>query len=83
MQEQETNKTTDNYVAILLEGLKSDFKVFGEELSAVRQKGDATFEAVGRLQEDVSVLKTDVSILKTDVSVLKTDVAELKLMLAY
>ena len=76
------NKNKDempkDYVAILLEGLKSDFKIFGESLAAVREKGEATFEEVGRLREDVSVLKTDVAELKTDVSVLKTDVGILK-----
>ena len=67
-----------DYVAILLEGLKSDFKIFGESLAAVREKGEATFEEVGYLREDVNVLKTDVAELKTDVAELKTDVAELK-----
>ncbi|MEK7066985.1 MAG: hypothetical protein AAB949_01260 [Patescibacteria group bacterium] len=78
MEEQKTDKTTQDYVAILLEDLKSDFKIFGESLTAVREKGDATFEAVGRLQEDVDILKTDVAVLKTDVAELKTDVSILK-----
>lgn len=78
MQEQKINKIEKDHIAILLEDLRSDFKIFGESLTAVREKGDATFEAVGRLQEDMQIVKTDVAELKTDVSVLKTDVAELK-----
>ena len=76
------NKNKDempkDYVAILLEGLKSDFKIFGESLAAVREKGEATFEEVGRLREDVSVLKTDVAELKTDVGILKSDMQTVK-----
>jgi len=72
------DEISKDHVAILLEGLKSDFKIFGESLAAVREKGEATFEEVGYLREDVNVLKTDVAELKTDVAELKTDVAELK-----
>lgn len=73
MQEQKKNETTQNHVTVLLEGLRSDFKVFGESLVAVREKGDATFEAVGKLQEDVTELKTDVSVLKTDMETVKEE----------
>jgi len=72
------DEISKDHVAILLEGLKSDFKIFGESLAAVREKGEATFEEVGHLREDVNVLKTDVAELKTDVSVLKTDMQTVK-----
>ena len=35
----------DQYT-VVLEDLRSQFKVFGEDLSSVRKKGDDTFEAV-------------------------------------
>ena len=63
---------------VILEGLRGDFKVFGEALIGVKEKGDATFEAVGKLQEDMTIVKEDVKILKKDVSVLKEDVSVLK-----
>ena len=82
MSNSDYNKNKDempkDYVAILLEDLKSDFKAFGESLTAVREKGDATFQEVGRLREDVNILKIDVAELKTDVSVLKTDMQAVK-----
>ena len=72
------DEISKDHVAILLEGLKSDFKIFGESLAAVREKGEATFEEVGYLREDVNVLKTDVAELKTDVGMLKTDMQTVK-----
>ncbi len=62
----------DRYTADL-EDLRSQFKVFGEGLDAVRKKGDETFEAVGELKEDVAVLKEDVSILKEDMLEVKEE----------
>ena len=59
--------------AVILEDIKGDFKVFGESLADVKKKGDATFEAVGKLQEDVSVLKEDVSVLKEDMGIVKDE----------
>ena len=86
MSNSDYNKNKDempkDYIAVLLEGLKSDFKVFGESLTAVREKGDATFQEVGRLREDVNILKIDVAELKTDVSVLKTDMQAVKIDVA-
>ena len=76
MQEQKNNKISDNHVAVLLEGLKSDFKIFGESLTAVREKSDATFEAVGRLQEDVSVLKSDMQTVKEELHLIRNELKE-------
>ncbi len=81
-----------DYVAVVLEEVRSNFKAFGETLDFVRMRGDATFEEVGRVREgleevkdnqilmqaDINVLKEDVSVLKQDVSVLKEDVSVLK-----
>ena len=77
---------------VLLEKLRSEFRTFGDGLSAIRDKLNSTFNQVGRntetlgrvedrltaVESDVSVLKEDVAGLKSDVGVLKEDVAEIK-----
>ena len=72
-----SEENRDQYT-VVLEDLRSQFKVFGEGLEAVRKRGDETFEAVGELKEDVAVLKEDVAVLKEDVTVLKEDMQEVK-----
>jgi chromosome segregation ATPase len=62
----------DQYT-VVLEDLRSQFKVFGENLDSVRTKGEATFEAVGVLQEDVASLKEDVAVLKEDMQEVKEE----------
>ena len=57
----------DREFTVVLEGLRRDFQVFGEDLVSVK-------EDVKVLKEDVKILKEDVSILKTDVSILKIKV---------
>ena len=54
----------DREFAVILESLRSDFKIFGEDLMSVKEDVEA-------LKEDVRVLKEDVSILKTDVHIIK------------
>lgn len=77
--EQKSKKEREgDQFTVVLEGLRSDFSVFGENLQHVREKGDATFEKVGQLSEDVEVLRDDVGVLKDDVGVLKEDVGVLK-----
>ena len=61
--ELDQRKTGTKYT-VVLEDLRSQFKVFGEGLHAVRKKGDETFEAVGELKEDVAVMKEDVGASK-------------------
>lgn len=68
-------KTKKNYtsteVGTILEEVRSDFKVFGESLGNVERRGNATFEAVGKLQEGVTILKEDVKTLKNDMVFVK------------
>ena len=61
-------KNTKDYTGVLLEEVRSDFKLIAESLDHVRKKGDATFEAVGKLQEDMTEIK----------AALKTDMVEVK-----
>lgn len=88
---QTRNKNRD-YTAVLLEEIRDDFKIFGEELTHVRKKGDTTSEAVEKLTgelvhvrqkgdatfEAVGEIKEDVTILKGDVTTLKMDMKEVK-----
>ncbi len=67
-----SEENRDQYT-VVLEDLRSQFTAFGEGLQAVREKGDATFEAVGELKEDVAVLKEDVAILKWDMQEVKEE----------
>ena len=58
-------------VAVLIEDLRSQFRAFGEKLSAVSNKVDMTYEEVGRQKEDISFIKTDIRIIKTDIAEIK------------
>lgn len=60
-------------VGVILENIRSDFKVFGETLLAVKEKGEATFEAVGELKEDVAVLKEDMVIVKDELGLIRNE----------
>ena len=62
---------TAREVAVLIEDLRSQFKVFGEGLDAVKAKVDSLFDQVGKLTEDVFVIKTDVRIIKADIAEIK------------
>ncbi len=68
------NRKPKDYQTVLLEGLKSDFQLFGEVLSAVKDKGKATFKEVGKLKEDMEEAKGELRLirheLKEKVSVL-------------
>jgi hypothetical protein len=55
-----------NYTAVLLEEVRSDFKLIVENLDHVRKKGDATFEVVGKLQEDMTEVKDELRIIRSE-----------------
>jgi len=54
-------------LTIILEGLRSDFKMFGENLDMVREKGDATFEELGRVKLDVTTIKGEIVEIKGEI----------------
>ena len=80
------------HISVLVEDMRSDFKVLADGQQLLERKFDLMAEDVDEiksdivdmkrdikeLKTDVAVLKTDVAVLKTDVAVLKTDVAQLK-----
>ncbi|MCK6462562.1 MAG: hypothetical protein L6Q29_01950 [Candidatus Pacebacteria bacterium] len=68
-----------DYLAAILEEIWSDFKAFGESLDFVRQKGDATFEEVGRIRVELEEMnfrltnvEDEVKFIRTTLEVLKT-----------
>lgn len=71
--DKDKEKEIRNQFTVVLEGLRDDFKMFGENLEGVREKGEATFEKVGQLSEDVGELKQDMAVVKKDVGTLKED----------
>lgn len=64
-------KIKKDYVAVLLEDLRSQFRIFGESLEFVRKKGEATFDAVGELQEQVSGLALEIRLIKAELAEIK------------
>jgi len=45
-----------DYVTVVLEDVNHNFKAFGEVLADVREKGEATFEEVGKIKEEMVVV---------------------------
>jgi len=91
MKKKDTNKTktgfTNRAVAVLIENFQSQFRVFGEglsivreDLAAVKRKGDITFEELGRQRETMSMMKAKVDLIAEDIKIIKTDVAEIKIV---
>jgi predicted nuclease with TOPRIM domain len=66
---------TDQDIAVVLEEIRSQFKVFGEALQGTREvlggKIDGLDSRLSRVEMDVSVLKTDVSSVKNDMTDVK------------
>ena len=67
---------------VVVEQLRSDFRIVAEALSGFRQHVEERFDRVDRrfdrLEADVGHLKADVILLKNDVAQLKNDVEQLK-----
>ena len=47
---------TAQEVAVLIEEFRSQFRIFGEDLSAVKNKVDAIFEEQGRQKEEIFII---------------------------
>ena len=65
----------DQYT-VVLEDLRSQFKVFGEGLGDVRKTSTSTFEAIGELKEDVSTLKEDMQEVKEELHIIRNELKE-------
>jgi hypothetical protein len=62
--------------SVILEGLRSDFRVYGEGLSDLREKVvklsdkvDGIFEMTGKNTEDISFIKTDIRAIRNDLKI--------------
>lgn len=62
---------TAREVAVLIEELRGQFRIFGENLSAVKSKVEAIFEEQGRQKEEIFIIKTDINVIKTEIKEIK------------
>lgn len=62
------NSNREIEFTVVLEGLRSDFRIFGEGLSALREKVDALWEKVETLEIKVDTLQVKVDTLQAKVN---------------
>ena len=63
---------TATQVGVLVEELRSEFRVFGESQDLTNSKLDATMAMVARNTEDIFVIKADIRVMKNDITDIKT-----------
>ena len=63
------NAEAYNAMSVILDDVRSNFKLFGEDLSSVRDE-------VGRIKEDTTQIKSRQSIMECDIIVMKTDLKD-------
>ena len=56
----------DKHVKILLEDIRSQFRVFGESLDDTNRRVKATQEMVAKNTEDIEIIKSDIAFIKTE-----------------
>jgi len=79
------SKKEKDYVAVLLEEVRSNFMVFGEtlggfgdKLELVKQKGDATFEEVGRIKVEMAEMNIRLDRIEREVSLIRSEIERIK-----
>ena len=70
-----------DYVAVVLEEVRDNFRAFGESLDFVRKKGNATFEEVGRIKVEIEEIKDIQVLMHSDITVLKQDIKQINVRL--
>ena len=72
-------------VGTLIEALRADFKIFGEELTTVKNHVNAiainqasTLERVTLLEINVRKIQSDIVKIQDDIVIMKTDIAWIK-----
>jgi len=80
MEEQTENKDfmPKAQVEIMLEDIRSDFKVFGEGLNDVRRELGEVKGTVALILEDIDEIKSDIVEMKSDIVEMKSDIVEIK-----
>jgi methyl-accepting chemotaxis protein len=71
------NAYTPTEVGTLIDGFKSDFKLFGEKLDSMSVKLDATYEQTARNTEKIALLEAAVQSIASDLRILTQRVDEL------
>lgn len=76
-------KEIDPYVhfTTVLEGIRSDFKVFGESLAYIRDKVDVLEREMSELKERVLNLEISQSIMREDIAEIKIELKEIRAIL--
>ncbi len=59
-----------NYLTVVTDQIRGDFKDFKSELALVRQKGDATFEEVGKLRVEMTEVKEEITGIKKEIKII-------------
>jgi len=79
------SKKEKDYTAVLLEEVRSNFTVFGEaldgfgeKLELVKQKGDATFEEVGRIKLEMAEMNIRLDRIEREVSSIRSEIERIK-----
>jgi len=62
------------YVGAVLEEMRANFSAFGEALGFVRERGEATFEEVGRIRVEMEEIKGTQVLIQEDIKILRNDV---------
>jgi len=78
LKNKEPNLNRDREFSVILEALRSDFRIFGEGLSALREKAAGIFEMTGKNTEDIAFIKTDIHIIRTDLKVFEKRISLLE-----
>ncbi|HAI74374.1 MAG TPA: hypothetical protein DCS28_04330 [Candidatus Moranbacteria bacterium] len=76
----EENKNTEEikrHIDVMLENVRSDFKLFGEGLSDVSRKVDELTEKTDFLIEDMDQVKSNIVEIKSDIVEIKSDIVEI------
>lgn len=69
----------DSETKMVIEDIDKKFDVLVEGFAAQREKLDATFEAVGELQEDMTEVKMELGLIRNELKA-KADRSELQLL---
>lgn len=56
----------DDKVAVILEDLRSQFKVFGEALGGLIERHNDHIEMTAKNSEDIEIIKSDIAFIKVE-----------------
>lgn len=78
----ETKKSKSEFTAtevgVLIEDLKSQFRVFGDKLKGLEDKLDSTMGMVAKNREDITMLNINVSVIKDELTKINGKLAKIE-----